>query len=129
MKTNLGRVIILVKDYDEAYRFYQQNFFCEKWFDMKISEDQRFLHIRFCSEDCSGIWFLKAETEEQQNMVGRQTPGQPTLVIYTDDCNELYTHVQNNGVKIIEPIVISDKSNYFHCADLYGNRITVVQLK
>ncbi|WP_336687859.1 VOC family protein [Chryseobacterium bernardetii] len=129
MKTNLGRVIILVKDYDEAYRFYQQNFFCEKLFDMKVSESQRFLHIRFCSDDHSGIWFLKAETAEQENMVGRQTAGQPTLLIYTDDCNGLYTHVQNNGVKIIEPIVISDSSNYFHCADLYGNRITVVQLK
>lgn len=129
MKTNLGRVIILVKDYDEAYRFYQQNFFCEKLFDMKVSESQRFLHIRFCSDDHSGIWFLKTETAEQENMVGRQTAGQPTLVIYTDDCNGLYTHVQNNGVKIIEPIVFSDSSNYFHCADLYGNRITVVQLK
>lgn len=48
------------------------------------------------------------------------------MVMYTDDCQALYQHVQQNGVEIIEEITSMEGSTFFHCADLYGNRITVV---
>ncbi|HLS96050.1 MAG TPA: VOC family protein [Sphingobacterium sp.] len=128
MKTTLGRTIVLVNDYDEAYDFYRTNFFCEKLFDMTVSDTLRFLHVRFSDDDQSGIWFLKATDAGQQQLVGRQTGGQPLLVVYTDDSKQLFEHVKNNGVEILEPLEETDESSYFHCADLYGNRITVVEL-
>lgn len=128
MQTRFGRSIILVEDYDLAYEFYSRNFFCEKLFDAVMPDGQRYLHIRFSEDDRCGIWFLLAEKAQQQ-LVGRQTGGQPTLVVYTDDCRALYRHVQSNGVRIIEPIVEAGDSIFFHCADLYGNRITVVELR
>lgn len=128
MKTRLGRTIILVDDYDTAFEFYRNNFFCEKLFDAILPNGQRYLHIRFSADDQTGIWFLKAESAIQKEHIGRQTGEQPTLVVYTDDCRKMYDHVQSNGVSIVEPVTESMGSIFFHCCDLYGNRITVVEL-
>src|SRR5690606_11909323 len=119
MQTSLGRAIVLVNDYDDAFRFYEKNFFCKKIFDGTGPDGQRFLHIGFPGDDNSiGIWFLKAESEAQQDRVGQQTAGQPMLVIYTDDCEKLYKRLQANGVSIAEHLVITTGSKFFHCLDL-----------
>ncbi|MFT3677713.1 MAG: hypothetical protein QM781_17610 [Chitinophagaceae bacterium] len=128
MTTSLGRVIILVDNYEDAFGFYQKNFGCEKIFDATLPDGQRYLHVRFNADDKTGIWFLKADPGQQTSLVGRQTGGQPTLVVYTDNSEELYTQVQNNGVTIMEPLVTAEGSRFFHCHDLYGNRITVVEI-
>jgi predicted enzyme related to lactoylglutathione lyase len=128
MQTSLGRAIILVENYDEAFSFYEKNFFCKKLFDATISTGQRYLHISFSDDDEVGIWFLKADSPDQRTIVGKQTAGQPTVVIYTDDIKSLYGHVRDNGVRITETLVSTAESKFFHCLDLYGNRLTVVEL-
>lgn len=128
METKLGRAIILVEDYDKAFDFYEQNFFCRKIFDTTTPQGQRYLHIGFSHPDGVGIWFLKAENPVQQLLIGNQTGGQPTLVIYTDDIESLYERVQSNKVTITESLVSDTDSKFFHCLDLYGNRLTIVEL-
>src|SRR5688572_8423431 len=94
LKTSLGRVIILVRDYDQAFEFYQRVFSCRKLFDSLSPGGQRFLHIAFSQDDDIGIWFLKADGPEQESVIGNQTAGQPTLVIYTEKIEKLFEHVQ-----------------------------------
>ena len=127
MHITLGRVIILVDDYDKAFYFYEKNFFCKKVFDAVTPDGQRYIHAGF-NNDSTGIWFLLADTIEQKDKIGKQTAGQPTLVLYTDESENLYKHLVKNGVKITEELAITDESRYFHCLDLYGNRITIVEL-
>ena len=127
METTLGRAVILVKDYDEAFEFYEKNFFCRKLFESTTPEGQRFLHIGFSDDDGVGLWFLKADDETQEEKVGKQTAGQPTLVVYTDDAAGLHQHVVANGVTIIGGLV-GKETPFFHCLDLYGNRLVIVQL-
>lgn len=128
MKTRLGRTIILVEDYDKAFAFYEKNFFCKKIFDQTTPEGKRYLHISFSKDKDVGIWFLKTESGEESRAVGRQTAGHPTLVIYTKQIEELYQHVKQNGVHILEPLTATSAAKFFHCLDLYGNRLTVVEL-
>jgi predicted enzyme related to lactoylglutathione lyase len=128
MKTKLGRAVILVDDYDKAFDFYESNFFCRKIFDSTAQGGQRLLHIAFSDDDNAGVWFLLAEGDDQKKRIGKQTVGQPTLVIYTDDIEELYYHVQQNGVHIIQPLAMARDSKFFHCLDLYGNRLTIVEV-
>ena len=128
MKNYLGRMVLLVRDYDEALTFYQTNFGCKILFDKKTETGGRYLHIGFEATDSIGIWFLKADAEEEQKLVGNQTGGQPTLIIYTDELHELHKHLVHNNVTIrIGPIDDADYS-FFHCYDLYENEILVVQL-
>ncbi len=128
MEIKFGRVVILVEDYDKALDFYEKNFFCKKLFDSTMENGQRYLHIAFKSDDNVGIWFMKSEAAEQKNKIGKQTAGQPTIVIYTDDCKNLYNHVKKNGVKLIGEIVITEENKFFHCYDLYENNLLIVEL-
>ncbi|MEP7145293.1 MAG: VOC family protein [Ferruginibacter sp.] len=128
MQNKLGRIIILVDDYDKALKFYETNFFCKKIFDSEGPNDQRYLHVGFSDHDSIGIWFLLADNDEQKNKIGKQTAGQPTFVIYTDACEKFYDHIKINEVTIVEELVSTPQSKFFHCLDLYGNRITIVEL-
>src|SRR5688572_6748874 len=115
MKTILGRAVILVDDYDKAFEFYEKNFFCKKIYDSTNASGQRLLHVAFSNDDKRGVWFLLADGDAQRKILGKQTGGQPTLVIYTDDVEELYYHVQGNGVTIIDHLSAARDNKYFHC--------------
>lgn len=125
MKTKLGRAVLLVDNYDEALAFYQRMFNCKVLFDE--TKDRRYLHIGFSSDTNTGVWLLEDESVGENRRVGNQTNGHPTLVIYTDDVEGLYSHVSRNGVNIITPLNKLGSSRFFHCEDLYGNKLTIVQ--
>lgn len=129
MKIEFGRIVILVNDYDEAFKFYEENFGCKKFFDLTDNSGQRFLHISFGSESTAGIWFLKAETEEQKSRVGYQTGGQPALVLYTDSFESLVEKLVSNQIKITKETEITDEYISLSVLDLYGNEIVIVELK
>ena len=128
MELSFGRIIILVNDYDEAFEFYERVLLCKKFFDI-TENSQRFIHIGLNANDKSGIWFLKAETEEQRSRVGNQTAGQPLFVIYTDSMHEFYLHLVNENVRIVKEPVEIPEYKFFHFLDLYGNEIVMVEMK
>jgi len=128
MKTELGRVVILVNDYDEAFKFYEQNLGCKKFFDLTDDKGQRYLHIGFDSESRAGLWFLKADTEEQRSRVGSQTGGMPVFVLYTDSLEEIMNNLISNEAKIVRGPEIAEDSASINILDLYGNEIVIVQL-
>ena len=128
MELNFGRIIILVNDYDEAFAFYERTLSCKKFFDI-TENGQRFLHVGLNSNDKSGIWFHKAETDEQKARVGNQTSGLPLFVVYTNSICEYYEHLLNENVKITREPVEKEDSRFFHFQDLYGNEIVLVEMK
>lgn len=129
MKNYLGRIILLVDDYENAADFYGANFGFTKIYDVTTDVGQRFLHMGSDPLDRLGIWFLKADSKEQRERIGNQTSGQPTIVIYTTDLQALFERIKANRVRIkVEP-VLTPGYLFFHCFDLYGNQIVVVEVK
>lgn len=124
MKNSVGRIIVLVQDYDEAAKFYELNFGFSRLVDYTTKEGQRFLHVG--NSDGIGIWFLKSSSE--LNRIGNQTAGEPLMVIYTTSIQSLYSHLITNGVQIKGQIVKTADSQFFHCFDLYGNELICVEL-
>ncbi|WP_069659151.1 VOC family protein [Arcticibacter eurypsychrophilus] len=129
MKNYLGRIILLIEDYEEAASFYEKNFGFKKMFDVTTDAGQRFLHMGSDPLDTLGIWFLKADTKEQKERIGNQTSGQPTMVIYTTSLEELFKKLKDNNVKIKVAPVLTPEYKFFHCLDLYGNEIVAVEIK
>ncbi len=128
MKNHLGRMILLVDDYEKAANFYAENFGFTKIFDVTTDAGQRYLHMGGDSAETMAIWFLKAETKDQKDRIGDQTAGQPTMVIYTSGLEETYQKLKSNGVRIkVEP-VLTPGYKFFHCLDQCGNEIVVVEL-
>ncbi|AXY75531.1 bleomycin resistance protein [Paraflavitalea soli] len=128
MRNYLGRMILLVEDYDKAFEFYHRNFGFGKIFELTTDVGQRFLHIGSGATGEAGIWFLQAEGKVQQSRIGNQVGEQPAMVIYTSNLTELYQQLQENGVKIKTAPVITPGYSFLHCYDLYGNEIVVVEM-
>ncbi|MFZ6051406.1 VOC family protein [Halocola ammonii] len=129
MKSYLGRTIILVHDYQEAFNFYRKCFGFNAIFDYTTTDGNRYLHIGTDPQDSCGIWFLKAQSEEQKARVGNQTAGMPLMVIYTTDLDELYEKLKKYNVEIVDDPKEQAQFKYFHCLDLYGNELILTELK
>ena len=128
MKNYLGRIVVLVNDYDEASAFYENNFDFKKMYDVTTDVGHRFLHIGTDPLDSFGIWFIKADGKTQKDKVGHQTQGQPAMVIYTTALDKLHSKLVANNVTINVKPVKTPAYKYFHCLDLYGNEIVVVEI-
>ena len=77
----LGRLVILVTDYDTAIAFYQDKLGMEVFVDMAVGA-QRYVHLRLPEQPSVGVWLLQAQTQAQRDRVGDQTGGQPVGVFY-----------------------------------------------
>ncbi len=126
MNISLGRVIILVKDYDDALEFYKKNLSCKVIMDSTNEAGQRFVHTGFGDTTETGIWFLKADTDEELQRVGHQTGGQPMMVLYTDAFDNVYARLRENNVTIYREPVDTPEYKCLHFLDLYGNEIVLV---
>ena len=120
----LGRIVVLVRDFDEAARFYHEKLGLSILFD--AGEDEgRFLHLGFKQ---GGVWLLLARTEAAQARVGNQTGGEPVGVIYTSDVRAEHTRLVSNGVRVDGEVKTDEGSAWCRFFDLYGNQWVLVQL-
>lgn len=132
----LGRVVILVRDYTEALRFYQEAFGAEVLFDAPAPDGTRYLHLGFSAAGAqnesggsgasTGIWFLRPKNGDETH-VGRQTGGEPLAVFYTDDVEGAARRVADAGGKRLTAVVESGGARHAHVADLYGNVFVLVE--
>ena len=128
MHNYIGRMILLVDDYEEASNFYEKNFSFKKIHDITTDTGQRFLQIGTEDPNSCALWFLKADGQSQKDTIGKQTSGQPAMVIYTDAFDQLYQRILDNQVAVTVKPVNTPGYQYFHCLDLYGNEIIIINL-
>ncbi|GAA5222359.1 VOC family protein [Membranihabitans marinus] len=124
-KLSFGRTILLVDDYDKALEFYQRAFNCIIIYDELSPDGDRYLHIGFEENAKSGLWLIKDVSNP--NLIGNQTGSSPFLVIYTPDIFQIYDHLEEENIELLTEIAITPQSKFFHCSDLYGNRIVIVE--
>ncbi|QFT54297.1 VOC family protein [Microbulbifer sp. THAF38] len=124
----IGRLVILVKDYEEAIVFYRDKLGFEVFVDSE-TPPLRFVHLRLPQQKDMGIWLLQASSNAQLEQVGRQTAGQPCAVIYTEDFENEYQRLRGNGVKFTKPRLSDSSAEFAHFEDLYGNEFVLVHLK
>lgn len=127
MKISLGRIVILVHDYDDAFQFYATVLNATKIVDYTTPNGQRFLHVSMGS-DGAGIWFLKAGNEKEASKVGKQTAPHPAFVVYTDSFDALHQKLKDHAVTITKQPVTTPDYTFLHFLDLYGNEIILVDL-
>lgn len=127
MLGRLGRLSVLVDDYDEAIAFYTEKLGFEVLYDGSLEDGTRIVHLELPTQRGSGVWLFEADTEEQRERVGNQTGGAPLGVFYTDDCRGVAEEMEERGVEIGEIRESSDDDSV-HFEDCYGNRFVLVEL-
>jgi catechol 2,3-dioxygenase-like lactoylglutathione lyase family enzyme len=127
MPVRVGRTTLLVRDQDEAARFYRDAFGFQLLHDEVLPNGFRAMHIGPPEQSPVGLWLMPGADDR----VGRQTEGEPFLILYTDDLASdlerlaaIRVHPARGG-----PIHDPERGeSYAHIADLYGNEILLVQL-
>lgn len=104
----IGRMVVLVDDPDEALAFYRDVLGFAVLHDY-VAGGYRFLHIGLPGQEGVGLWLMPITSERQRELVGRQTGGQPLLVLYTADlavvAKRLRDHAYGSGTNARTPTV------------------------
>jgi predicted enzyme related to lactoylglutathione lyase len=132
----LGRLVVLIEEYDAALAFYRSAFGARVLFDAPAPAGGRYLHVGFGMEGdetsaggsvSAGIWLLRA-TGTEGGRVGRQTGGEPLAVFYTPDVRAAVQRAQSAGAAVVRALDSADGALFAHVADLYGNVFVLVQM-
>ena len=123
----LGRLVVLIRDYDEALAFYRAAFGAHVLFDAPSPTGDRYLHVGFGTEGSAGVWFLRG-AGETASRIGRQTGGEPLAVFYTADVHATVARAVAAGAEVVRPIDSAAGASFAHVADLYGNVFVFAEL-
>lgn len=130
MKQSIGYVAVVVKDYDEAIRFYVDTLGFNLVEDTYIeAQKKRWVLVAPPGSKESKVLLARAVGPEQSSRIGNQTGGRVFLFLHTDDFWRDFKAYKSRGVVFVrEP----SEESYGMVAvfkDLYGNLWDLLQLK
>jgi len=125
MKT-LRLVSLLVRDYDEAIRFYTDKLGFTVSEDVTLGED-RWVVLSLPDSRQTGIGLDLARTEEDLAVVGNQAGSFPLFGLGTDDCLGEYRQMKERGVVFHGEPQSEPWGTGVLLEDLYGNKIYLNQ--
>lgn len=121
MNRNIAHIALVIKDYDEAIRFYTEKLDFELIEDTFLSETKRWVLVKPRGQGNCGLLLAKADGVEQESRIGNQTGGRVFLFLYTDDFQRDYRLMQARGVHIMREPKQESYGTVAVFEDLYGN--------
>lgn len=120
MGQTFAMMALVVKDYDEAIRFYTEKLGFQLLEDTVLSETKRWVRVQPAGGGCE-ILLAKAANAHQESRVGDQTGGRVFLFMHTNDFDAYFSQLLANGVTIVRDPVVEQYGKVCVFADLYGN--------
>ena len=129
MKQRIVQIALLVKDYDEAIKFYTEKLNFTVIEDTILSKTKRWVRIapKGSLEFC--LLLAKADSEEQQTRIENQTGGRVFLFLYTDDFWGDYKNMLAEEILFIREPMEEKWGTVAVFKDLYGNLWDLIQPK
>jgi catechol 2,3-dioxygenase-like lactoylglutathione lyase family enzyme len=127
MKQRLHQFALVVRNYDDAIRFYTGKLNFTLVEDTQLSDTKRWVRIQPPGSDGCGILLARAANYDQESRIGNQTGGRVFLFLYTDDFDRDYANLREKGVRIIREPVVEEYGKVCAFADLYGNLIDLIE--
>lgn len=129
MNQFISQISLLVKDYDEAIKFYTQKLGFELIEDTQRSPEKRWVRIKPKGDGEVTLLLAKAKNDEQLAHVGNQTGNRVFLFLNTDNIARDYALLQKNNVTVVRPPTEADFGKALVFADLYGNLWDLIEPK
>lgn len=127
MKQRIIHVALVVKDYDEAIKFYVDKLKFTLVEDTRLSETKRWVLVAPASGEGCGLLLAKAVGDEQKSRVGNQTGGRVFLFLHTDDCRRDHREMRAKGIKFVREPSKEEYGTVAVFEDLYGNLWDLVE--
>lgn len=129
MPQTLGALTLLVRDYDEAIRFYTGVLGFDLLEDTDLGGGKRWVRVAPPGSNGTALLLAKAATPEQIARIGDQTGGRVFLFLNTDDFERDYERLRVNGVRFLEEPRRESYGTVAVFEDGYGNRWDLLELK
>ena len=121
MNQRLAHIAIVVKDYDEAIKFYTEKLHFELVEDTQLSETKRWVVVKPAGSKGCKLLLAKASNDDQWRSIGNQTGGRVFLFLHTDNFDCDYQNLLDKGVKIVRTPSAEIYGKVAVFEDLYGN--------
>lgn len=129
MNQMIGQISLVVRDYDEAIRFYVDKLGFTVLEDTRMSSTKRWVVIRPAGNGGCNLLLARAADERQTYSVENQTGGRVFLFLYTDDLRRDHQNLISKEIAIVREISEEVYGTVLVFADLYGNLWDLIQLK
>ncbi|HOY08308.1 MAG TPA: VOC family protein, partial [Saprospiraceae bacterium] len=125
----IAHIALVVRDYDEAIRFYVDKLGFTLLEDTPLSPEKRWVLVS--PSDGSGCCLLLARAvgEMQESRIGNQTGGRVFLFLYTDNFQRDYHNMLANGVRFVREPKEEPYGTVAVFEDLYGNLWDLLESK
>ncbi len=129
MKQRIGHVALVVRDYDEAIKFYTEKLDFQLIEDTKLSETKRWVVIAAPGAKECTLLLAQAVGDAQISRIGNQTGGRVFLFLYTDDFWRDYNKMLKNEIHFVRPPKEEAYGTVAVFEDLYGNLWDLLESK
>ena len=127
MIQRIAHIALIVKDYDEAIKYYTEKLDFRLLEDTILSESKRWVKVAPPGSDDCCLLLAKASSEEQLSRIGNQTGGRVFLFLYTDDLYRDYNEMVKREIHFLRSPVQEPYGIVAVFQDLYGNLWDLVQ--
>jgi catechol 2,3-dioxygenase-like lactoylglutathione lyase family enzyme len=130
MKQTIGYVALVVRDYDEAIKFYVETLDFVLIEDTFVeSQNKRWVLVAPPGSTESRLLLARAVGQEQESRIGNQTGGRVFLFLHTDDFWRDFRRYQERGIVFIREPKEESYGTVAVFQDLYGNLWDLLQLR
>jgi len=123
----IATVSLLVRDYDEAIRFFTEALRFELVEDSPQGAGKRWVVVDPGQGKGASLLLAKAATPEQLACVGNQAGGRVFLFLHTTDFDVDHEHMTSHGVKFLEAPRDEPYGKVAVFEDLCGNKWDLLQ--
>ena len=129
MTQTLGRVTLVIRDYDEAIAFFTGPLGFELLEDTPLGGGKRWVVVRPPGSRGASLLLARSSGSAQEARIGNQTGGRVFLFLHTDDCWRDYRAMKARGIKLSEEPRDEAYGIVAVFEDLYGNRWDLVEVR
>ena len=130
MNQSIGYVSLIVRDYDEAIRFYVDILGFRLIEDTFIeAQNKRWVLVAPPGSTETRLLLARTDGPEQISRIGNQTGGRVFLFLHTDDFWRDYSALKKKGVVFVRKPKDESYGTVAVFKDLYGNLWDLLQLK
>ncbi len=120
-KRHIAHISLVVRDYDEAIRFYVDKLHFTLVEDTVLSPEKRWVLVAPSHDASCCLLLAKAANDTQATRIGNQTGGRVFLFLYTDDFWRDYQEMLAQGIHFVREPVKEAYGTVAVFEDLYGN--------
>jgi len=122
MSRAIAHVTLLVREYDEAIRFFTELLGFRLVEDTDLGEGKRWILVSPSQAPSACLLLARATTPEQRACVGRQAGDRVFLFLHTDNFSRDHARMRASGVRFLEEPREESYGTVAVFEDLYGNK-------